>query len=425
MKIQWSSFGERFTRRTGSLELMEDLGEALTADSTALFLGGGNPSKIPEIQDRIQARLAEIASLAEDADRLVGNYAHPKGELRFREALAQLLGREYGWQLTADNVALTGGSQAGFFLLFNLLAGRFPDGAHKRVLLPVTPEYIGYADQGLSESLFVARQPRIEELDDHLFKYRMDLDGLTVTEDFGAICVSRPTNPTGNVITDSELAALDEMARAADVPLIIDNAYGQPFPGIIFVDAEPIWNENVILCMSLSKLGLPGVRTGVVVAREEIVDALMRMTAVMSLAVGSVGPVLVENIVQSGEIIDWSRDFITPFYREKAQFAADALKRALEGVPFRIHVPEGAFFLWLWLPGLPIASAELYERLKRENVFVISGHHFFPGLEADWPHRNECLRISFAQSREVVADGMRAIAAEVRRAFEDELMGSE
>ncbi|NIW23505.1 MAG: aminotransferase class I/II-fold pyridoxal phosphate-dependent enzyme, partial [Gammaproteobacteria bacterium] len=123
MKMQWSSFGERFTRDTGSLELMEDLGEALSTESTALFLGGGNPGKIPEIQERIQARLAEIASHAEAADRLVGNYAHPKGELRFREALARLLAREYGWKLTAENIALTGGSQAGFFLLFNLLAG--------------------------------------------------------------------------------------------------------------------------------------------------------------------------------------------------------------------------------------------------------------------------------------------------------------
>ena len=419
MTMQWSSFGERFTRHTGSLELMEDLGEALTAESSALFLGGGNPGKIPEIQERIQARLAAIASHAEDADRLLGNYAHPKGELRFRQALARLLAREYGWRLTAENIALTGGSQAGFFLLFNLLAGTFPNGSHKRVLLPVTPEYIGYADQGLSESLFVARQPRIEERADHLFKYRIDLDGLTVTDDIGAICVSRPTNPTGNVITDAELAALDELARAVDVPFIIDNAYGQPFPGIIFVDAEPIWNENVILCMSLSKLGLPGVRTGIVVAREEIVDALMRMTAVMSLAVGSVGPVLVEEIVESGEIIEWSRNFITPFYREKAEFAINVLKHELEGLPFRIHVPEGAFFLWLWLPGLPITSAELYERLKRNDVFVISGHHFFPGLETDWPHRNECLRISFAQRGQAVADGMRMIAAEVRSAFED------
>jgi len=414
----WSRFGERFTRRTGSLELMEDLGEAMAEDSSALFLGGGNPGKIPEIQARIRERLAVIAASEDLADRLVANYAHPKGELKFRDSLARLLSREYGWKITADNVALTGGSQGGFFLLFNLLAGEFPDGSYRRVLLPVVPEYIGYADQGVSEGLFVARRPRVEELPERLFKYRIDFDGLSVDQTIGAICVSRPTNPTGNVITDGELAFLDDLARRADIPLIVDNAYGLPFPGIVFTEATLHWHENVILCMSLSKVGLPGVRTGIVIARPEIVDAIMRMTAVMSLAVGSVGPVLVENIVESGEILDWSRRFITPYYRDKASFAREALSEALDGVPFRIHVPEGAFFLWLWLPGLPITSAELYTRLKRNGVLVISGHHFFAGRAEDWPHRHECLRISFAQSERVVADGMRAIAAEVRRAFE-------
>jgi valine--pyruvate aminotransferase len=403
MGERWSSFGERFTRRTGSLELMEDLGEALSEDSPALFLGGGNPSKIPGIQALIRARLAAIASSPVLADRLVGNYAHPKGEQRFRDALARLLARQYGWKLTADNIALTSGSQGGFFLLFNLLAGRFRDGSSKRVLLPLVPEYIGYADQ---------------EREAGQFKYRIDLDGLTVAPDIAAICVSRPTNPTGNVITDAELAELDSIAGSAGVPLIVDNAYGLPFPGIVFVDATPHWNDNVILCMSLSKLGLPGVRTGIVVADPELVEALMRMTAVMSLAVGSVGPVLAEDIVASGEILDWSRQHITPYYHSKAQFALQALSRALSGLPFRIHVPEGAFFLWLWLPGLPISSAELYERLKRSGVIVLSGHYFFPGLDEDWRHRHECLRISFAEDQNVVAAGMEAIAAAVRRAFE-------
>jgi valine--pyruvate aminotransferase len=283
--------------------------------------------------------------------------------------------------------------------------------------LPLVPEYIGYADLGVNEELFIAQQPVIEELPDGFFKYHVDFDALEIAPDVGAVCISRPTNPTGNVVTDRELAVLDELARTAGVPLIVDNAYGLPFPGIVFVEAQPIWNENVILCMSLSKLGLPGVRTGIVVANEAVVDALMRMTAVMSLAVGSVGPVLLENLLDSGEIIDWSRRFIKPYYSDKANFACTALKRELDGVPFRIHVPEGAFFLWLWLPGLPITSAELYERLKRKGVLVISGHHFFPGLTRAWTHQHECLRISFAQGHEVVEPGMRAIAAEIKRAF--------
>jgi valine--pyruvate aminotransferase len=417
MALKLSRFGERFTRRTGALELMEDLGLVMSGERPALMMGGGNPGKIPEVQAVIARRLREIAASPEECDRLVGNYAHPRGELTFRRSLARLLAREYGWHLTEDNIALTAGSQTGFFLLFNLLAGETSDSTRRRILLPMTPEYVGYADVGLSDGLFHARKPTIEQLDAPFFKYHVDFDHLDIAADVGAVCVSRPTNPTGNVITDQELARLDAMCRASEVPLIVDAAYGVPFPGIVFTEACPLWNDNVILCMSLSKIGLPGVRTGIVIAREEIIAALTSMTAVLSLAVGSVGPVLTQPLVESGEIMDLSRRIIGPFYRDKAYATAEWLAAALDGVPFRIHRPEGAMFLWLWLPGLPITSAELYQRLKDRDLFVLSGHYFFPGLDEPWPHRNECLRLSFAQDAAEVKQGIELLAHEVKRAF--------
>src|SRR5690606_37049562 len=121
--------------------------------------------------------------------------------------------------------------------------------------------------------------------------------------------------------------------------------------------------------------------------------------------------------VESGEILSLGRRTIAPFYREKALRARAALERELAGVPFRIHEPEGAFFLWLWLPELPITSAELYRRLKAAGVLVLSGHYFFPGLDESWPHRDQCIRLSYAQDDEVVAHGVRILAREVRAAF--------
>ena len=417
MAGNWSKFGERYTRHTGALELMQDLGVAMDAEDSTLLLGGGNPGRIPAVQAIFKQRLADIAASDQGFERLVGNYAHPKGERRFRRLLAELLAREYGWSLTADNITLTAGSQAGFFLLFNLLAGKFSDGSRRRILLPVTPEYIGYTDVGLEEDYFVAQLPNIQELPDNFFKYRVNFEGLSLTDDIAAVCVSRPTNPTGNVITDTELSKLDRMASAAGVPLIVDSAYGLPFPRIVFTEATPLWNDNVILCMSLSKLGLPGVRTGIIIAREEIIAALTRMTAVLSLAVGSVGPVLMEKFLASGEILALSKELITPFYRRKALAACEQLQAELDGVPHKIHTPEGAFFLWLWLPGLPIPSAELYERLKDSGVLVISGHHFYPGVREPWRHRDECLRISFAQDDDIVARGIGILAAEIKKLY--------
>ena len=63
------------------------------------------------------------------------------------------------------------------------------------------------------------------------FKYHIDFNELTVDDSIGAICASRPTNPTGNVLTDQEIRHLDELARHHGIPLIIDNAYGNAVPG--------------------------------------------------------------------------------------------------------------------------------------------------------------------------------------------------
>ena len=414
--MEFSRFGKRFSRHTGARQLMDDLGAAMASDGPVMMLGGGNPAHIPEVLALLARRMHQVADDPRELRRMVADYSSPAGEDKFRAALAALLQREYGWPLGPENVALTGGSQTGFFQLFNLLAGKFEDGSSRRILLPLTPEYVGYADLGIDEHLFVAQKPVIEHLDDRLFKYHVDFEHLKVSADVAAICVSRPTNPTGNVLTDGEVQKLLALATDRGVPLILDNAYGLPFPGIIFTDARPIWDENVILCMSLSKVGLPAVRTGVVIARPEIIDALTGLNSVISLAVSSVGPVLLRELVETGEIIRLGREVIQPFYRNRANQALEWMRGALNGCEYHIHKPEGAFFLWLWLPELQITCAELYERLKMRGVYVLPGHHFFPGLDEAWPHRDQCIRVSYSQHEDAVREGIRIIGEEAKRA---------
>jgi valine--pyruvate aminotransferase len=86
-------------------------------------------------------------------------------------------------------------------------------------------------------------------------------------------------------------------------------------------------------------------------------------------------------------------------------------------VPYRIHKPEGAIFLWLWFDGLPISSQELYERLKRRGVLVVPGHNFFPGMDKAWRHQQECIRVSYAQDGGTVRKGIALIAEEVAKAY--------
>jgi len=387
-----SQFGEKFVRSCGILQLMDDLGNALAGGEEMIMLGGGNPSRIPQVEACLRERMETGMREGDAFERLVGNYAPPAGDRAFRIAAADLLRRELGWPLTEDNIALTNGSQTAFFYLFNLFAGRFSDGTRKKILLPLTPEYIGYADVGLEDDLFISYRPEIEHLPGRQFKYRVDFDALRVTDEVGAICVSRPTNPTGNVLTDEEIDRLHGLARAHDIPLIIDNAYGPPFPGILYRDVRPVWDESIVFCLSLSKLGLPGARTGIVVARPEIAAAVGAANAVLSLAPGNFGAYMALDLVRSGDVMRLSREIIQPHYARKAQTALDALPKALAGVDYYVHRPEGAFFLWLWFKDMPITSAELYERLKARRVLVVPGHYFFSGLPEHWRGTTALLR---------------------------------
>jgi valine--pyruvate aminotransferase len=415
--MQFSSFGEKFNRYSGITQLMDDLNQGLQTPG-AIMLGGGNPAKIPAMLDYFQQACSEMLDNG-DLVSAITNYDGPQGKTTFIQALAELFRENYGWEISEKNISLTNGSQSGFFYLFNLLAGKQPDGSHKKILLPLAPEYIGYGDSGICEDMFVSYRPEIELLDNRQFKYHVDFESLHIDDSVAAICASRPTNPTGNVLTDEEVVKLDQLARANNIPLIIDNAYGLPFPNIIFEDVQPFWNDNTILCMSLSKLGLPGIRCGIVIASEEITQALSNMNGIISLTPGSFGPALGKHMIDKGDLLKLSDEVIQPFYQQKSQKAVKQLQAAIPDPRFRIHKPEGAIFLWLWFDQLPIATMELYRRLKQRGVLVIPGEYFFIGQpEQGWEHAHQCLRMNYVQDDEAMQKGIEIIAEEVAKAYQ-------
>ncbi|MDG2077862.1 MAG: valine--pyruvate transaminase [Arenicellales bacterium] len=415
--MKFSKMGQFVSGESGIVQLMNDLGEIQSAQRPFNLLGGGNPARIPEVESRFRLSIEHLVRQDGHFEHFIGQYDGPQGNLPFRQSIAELLKKECGWSVEADNIALTNGSQESFFILFNLFAGEHDDNQFRRILLPLTPEYIGYFDAGLGRDLFRTYRPKIEHLGPHRFKYRVDFDSLAVAEDVGALCVSRPTNPTGNILTDTELEQLRQLAAEHNVPLLIDGAYGLPFPNIVFSQATPMWDDNTIVCLSLSKIGLPGVRTGIVVANTQVTQAIRGANAILNLAPSSFGPLLAQHLLNSGQLIGLAENNIQPYYRSRLEQAMHWLDVALEGTPYRIHVAEGAFFLWLWLEGLPVSSDVLYQRLKARDTLVISGSHFFPDSGTSWPHRHECLRISYAQAPEQVEDGIRIIGEEVRSAY--------
>ncbi len=420
MSWEQSTFGRRLGSGSGIGELMADLGEALAAGGDRVrMLGGGQPAQIPEMNEIWRRRIEQISSEPRGLEQMLCSYEPPVGNLAFRKSVANLFQREYGWNIGPQNVGVTVGGQSAFFLLFNALAGKFDDGRNKKIMLPLVPEYIGYADQSISSDMFRAVKPTIEITQKHEFKYHVDFDNLHVNDEIAAICVSRPTNPTGNVLTDEEISRLAQLASENNIPLIIDNAYGAPFPNVIFSKATPVWDENIVLTLSLSKIGLPGTRTGIVIAQEEMISSLASMNSIVGLSNTNIGQAIACPLIESGEILRLSNEVVQPYYRKKSEQAQSFVREYFDdSLPYHVHRSEGAFFLWLWFEDLPITSRELYERLKQRDVLVVPGNYFFFGIDdAEWPHRNECLRVSFAMPEEIVRDGLRIISEEAAKAY--------
>lgn len=411
-----SQFGKKFSSSSSISLLMKDLNEGLRTPNV-IMLGGGNPAYIPEMDQYFQQLLIDMAKNGQLNEALC-NYDGPQGKDAMLEVLANTLNEQVGWNISAKNIALTNGSQSAFFYLFNILAGRCEQGIKRKVLFPLTPEYVGYADTGLDDDIFVANKPQIDILPSGQFKYRINFESLTITDDIGVICVSRPTNPTGNVITDEEMMQLDALAKQHAIPLLIDSAYGIPFPGIIFNQATPIWNENIILSMSLSKLGLPGCRCGIIIANESIITAISNMNGIISLSPGSIGPALMLAILKRNDLLRLSQTVIKPFYQQRVTETVKIIRRYIPESRCLIHKPEGAIFLWLWFKNLPINSQTLYSRLKKRGVLMVPGDYFFPGLNGQWPHSHQCMRMNYILPLEKIEQGIAILADEIEIAYQ-------
>lgn len=423
--MDFSTIGQNLIVRTGIDDLMEDLYKAIhSGNPDVCQLNGGSPAFFPEVSDMWHESLKNMVASGE-FDSLVGTYAHPRGDTRFIKALVDYLNSKYDWGVTEKNIAITQGGQMAFFLLFNLLGGLSSEGSYREILFPICPDYIGYQPQSLfGTTVFRGSRPKIIALGKHSFKYGIDFDRLHITPATAALCLSRPTNPTGNVVTDEEMIRLRDLAAEAGIPFMIDGAYGPPLPNICSVQATPIWDENIILTMSLSKIGLPGTRTGIIIAREEIIDAVVRTVTTSALCPNNLGQKLIAPYLEDRSIEDICKKLVVPFYKEKAEFATQLLHEYLpDDLPWKLHKNEGAMFLWLWMENLPITAQTLYERCGERGCFINPGHHFFFAMDEDeyqsWRHTQECIRISFTQSDDILRRGLGILAEEIVKAYSE------
>lgn len=416
-----SQFGSQMSQLTGVRAIMKDIIETLSnsADKEFINLSAGNPVILPEVEQMWRDCTQELLD-SDEYGEVVCRYGSSQGYAPLIDAVINDFNARYDLNLSDRNILITGGSQALYLYAANAFGGYTASGQLKRVVLPLSPDYTGYGGVSLTPEALLAYKPNLEiDEDKHRFKYRPDFSQLQINEQTGCVIFSRPCNPTGNVISDEEVAKIAALAAKQDVPVFIDSAYAPPFPALNFTAMTPQFGENIIHCMSLSKAGLPGERIGIAIGDPQLIQILESFQTNACIHSSRYGQAIAARAIASGKLADIATNVIRPHYQRKIEVLANTLDAAMpQDIPWYLHQGEGAIFAWLWLKDLPMTDWEFYQQLKAVGVIAVPGSSFFPGLKEDWQHKQQCLRISLTATETEIAEAMQRLAKTAKNVYQ-------
>ncbi|MBD2537801.1 valine--pyruvate transaminase [Coleofasciculus sp. FACHB-SPT36] len=415
-----TQFGDCMSHLTGVRAIMKDIKETLQAGigQEYINLSPGNPVILPEVEQLWRDYTEELLA-SSNYGNVVCRYGDSQGYEPLIEAVEKDFNRRYGLNLTHRNILITPGSQTLYFFAANAFGGYTTSGKLKQIILPLSPDYTGYGGLTLTPEALFAYKPALDiDAAAHRFKYRPDFSKLKITEDTGCVLFSRPCNPTGNVLTDDEVKKISDLAAPYDVPVLIDSAYAPPFPALNFTEMTPVFGENILHCMSLSKAGLPGERIGIAIGDEKWIQALECFQTNMCIHSSRYGQAIAARAIETGTLAEIATTVIRPYYQKKFDVVESSIEQAMpKDLPWFLHRGEGAIFAWLWLQDLPITDWELYQQLKQVGVIVVPGSSFFPGLREEWAHKQQCIRISLTATDQEIEIGIQRLAKVVEQVY--------
>jgi hypothetical protein len=324
-------------------------------------------------------------------------YPPADGSRDLRERIAAWYGA------TADHVLVTNGtSEANYTVFWGLLEPR------DRVACMI-PNYL--QTWGLARAYGGHADPYrlVERGEGREARWALDPDSLdaAVTHRTRILLVTNPNNPTGAVLTGDEMEAIARAARRAGAWIVADEVYrGAEVSG----PATPtFWgrHDRVIVTAGLSKaFGLPGLRIGWIVAPPKIVAHLRKYRDYTTLT-----PTAVSDRLAAIAMEPARRESLLARTRALIAERLPILETWIDGhadILSCIRPRAGAIALLRY--DLPIDSATLFDRLRREqSVLITPGAHFGVG---------KYLRIGYGYDAAALRGGLARIdplLAELRR----------
>jgi aspartate/methionine/tyrosine aminotransferase len=266
------------------------------------------------------------------------HYLQSTGLPRLRELMAEKMRTRNGIPIgDVDEVLVTNG---GIHALFVMFQGLLEPGDEVLLPDPVWPPTAGHVIAAQAKPVFV---PVHESLG-----WRYDLDELkrAITPRTRAIYINSPHNPTGGVLTRSDIQTIADVARERNLWVLSDEAYEDVlFEGEhVSIGSLPGMHERTIPMFTFSKsYAMTGVRLGYLAVKDEKVrDRCKKILLYTTSNVCS--------IVQYGGIgaLEGSQQCIADFSKElkaRRDFFYEGI-RNLGGV-FTGEPPHGAFYAFL------------------------------------------------------------------------------
>ncbi|MBU4518269.1 MAG: PLP-dependent aminotransferase family protein [Gammaproteobacteria bacterium] len=356
------------------------------------FAGGlPSPKTFP-----VEAFAAACETVLRTDGRAALQYAASEGY----RPLCEWVAASMPWDVSADQVLITTGSQQGLDLVAKVL---IDEGS---TVLVETPTYLG------ALQAFTPMEPNIVSVDSDA--EGVDVEDLASKADGARFLYVLPNfqNPTGRSMSEARRQALVERAAAIGLPLVEDNPYGdlwfdQPPP-------KPLTARNPEGCIylgSFSKVLAPGLRLGYVIAPKAIMPKLLQAKQAADLHSPSFNQRMVAEVLKDG-FIHRHVPTIRALYKAQCHAMLEALQKEMAGLDVVWNSPDGGMFLWVRLPE-GMNAVELLPKAVDKGVAFVPGAAFYAD-HAD----PRTLRLSFVTaSEEQIHIGIAALAQAIRESL--------
>jgi 2-aminoadipate transaminase len=213
-------------------------------------------------------------------------------------------------------------------------------------------------------------------------------------------CVPNFQNPLGATLTLARRKRLVALARQHSMAIIEDNPYGElrysgsALPNLLELDARngaaSELDSRVIYAGTFSKVLMPGLRVGWVIAARAVIDKLTLAKQAADLHTSTLSQHLALELLRRGFL----EEFVPVLRRHYGQ-RRDAMLEALEKYfPKRATwtKPEGGIFLWVTLPKR-IDASQLLPAALQQRVAFVPGEEFHLNSEG-----KNTMRLNFSNA---------------------------